>query len=212
MTSHRSGPWCSSSPLHGRHRGTRVQARLAGRRRLGEHLWPPGLAHGSIGPHTAKAGPLRQEAVHVGIADVIVGLGLELRLHLRELMLQRHEVDDDVMVLPKVTLGTEWAVGPASDDIAQRFDRSHYVYDDETRGIPTSNVPSMSKRISFTMRALPGSAMLGMPSRRCHDRITPATPSLGKVLRTWLARESTAPLKGLQVVIAVLCVERCIPL
>src|SRR4029453_7073140 len=105
MTSHRSGPWCSSSPLHGRHRGTRVQAHLAGRRRLGEHLWTPGLAHGSIGPHTAKAGPLRHEAVHVGIADVIVRLGLELRLPLRELMLQRPAVDDEVMVLPEVTLG-----------------------------------------------------------------------------------------------------------
>jgi hypothetical protein len=67
---------------------------------------------------------------------VIVGLGLELRLHLRELVLQRHEVDDDVMVLPEVPLVTEWAVGTASDDIAQRFDRSHHVHGDETGGLP----------------------------------------------------------------------------
>jgi hypothetical protein len=67
----------------------------------------PQAWHTAASALTAKAGPLRHEAVHVGIADVIVGLGLELRLHLRELMRQRHEVDDEVMVLPEVTLGTE---------------------------------------------------------------------------------------------------------
>ena len=64
-----------------------------GLRRLGEHLWASGLGHGGIGHHEAKSSPLRQEAVYAGIADVIVGLGLELRLHIRELVLQRHEVE-----------------------------------------------------------------------------------------------------------------------
>jgi hypothetical protein len=40
----------------------------------------------------------------------------------------------------------------------------------------------------------------------------PATPSLGKVLCTWLAREPTASLQAVQVVIEVLRVEECIPL
>src|SRR5215475_6080628 len=106
---------------------------------LGEHLWTPGLAHGSIGPHEAKAGPLSQEAVHVGIADVIVGLGLELRLHIREAVLQRREVDGAVMAL---TMSMVMMPG----------------------GSPASSVPSMSKLISFPMHELPMSARPGTPS------------------------------------------------
>jgi hypothetical protein len=86
----------------------------------------PGLAHGSIGPDEAKAGPVSQEAVHVGIADVIGGFGPELRLHITEPVLQRREVDDDVMALPEVALVTERAVATASNDRAQRIDASHH--------------------------------------------------------------------------------------
>jgi hypothetical protein len=37
---------------------------------------------------------------------VIVDLGLKLRLHIRELVFQRREADDNVMAFPEVALGT----------------------------------------------------------------------------------------------------------
>jgi hypothetical protein len=45
--------------------------------------------------------------IHVGIADVVVSVGLEPRLHVGKPVLQRREVDGDVMALPDTPLITE---------------------------------------------------------------------------------------------------------
>jgi hypothetical protein len=105
-----------------------------------------------------------------------------------------------------------WPIPSCAFSGAQRFDRSHHVHGDETRRIPHFQRPIDIKADKLHHACASWSAMLGMPSRRCHDQIMPVTSSLGKVLRPWLAREPTAPLQAVQVVIAVVRVGRCVPL
>ena len=81
-----------------------------GLRRLGEHLCAPGLTHGSIGLDETESSLIRKKVVHVGIADVVVDVGLEPCLHLGESVLQYREVDGDVVLLPDTPLITQRAV------------------------------------------------------------------------------------------------------
>jgi hypothetical protein len=68
------------------------------------------LARGRVGLDEAKSRPIRENAVHIGITDVIVHVGPKLHLHLGESMLQGGEIHGDVMRLPEALLILEEAV------------------------------------------------------------------------------------------------------
>src|SRR5262249_614811 len=102
---------------------------------LEENFWTPRLAGCGISPDKVKASSGGIKLVHIGVADVIVRLGLELRFYLGELVFQHGEVDADVMLGPELLLVPDRTVRTAPDEVSQGLRIAHHVHGDDTGGI-----------------------------------------------------------------------------
>jgi hypothetical protein len=108
---------------------------------LEENLWPPRLAGGGIGLEEAETSSGGIKLVHIGIADMVVRLSLELRLYLGELVFQHGEVDADVMLGPELLLVPDRTVRTAPDKVSQGLRVAHHVHGDDTGGITHFECP-----------------------------------------------------------------------
>jgi hypothetical protein len=109
--------------------------RVSAGRILEEHLWTPRLAACSIGPDKAETGSGSIKKVHVGVANVVVRLSLELGLHIGELVFQHGEVNADVILGPDLLLVPDRTVRTAPDEVSQGLRVAHHVHGNDTGGI-----------------------------------------------------------------------------